>query len=287
MMLYGAIEAGGTKFRSAVYENGKIIDELTVPTTTPNETLDKVITFFASYSLESLGIGAFGPIIIDQTNPDFGLITQTPKVKWRNFNVLQYIKERITIPIYLNTDAGVAALGEYWAYEGKVKNLIYITVGTGIGGAIITDGHIYAGAHHPELGHFLIMRKKNDYHPSVCPYHDNCLEGLASGSSLASRYQLSHSQMGEREDIWDLEGYYLAQAFFDYALAFSPDKIIIGGGVSAQKKLLPAVRKYFVRMNNNYFVYDQLKDPNTFIVTPLMGNNAGLFGAYCLARGDG
>ncbi|MCK9537089.1 MAG: ROK family protein [Bacilli bacterium] len=286
-MLYGAIEAGGTKFRSAIYQDEKIIDELTVATTTPEVTLKPIIAFFSNYKIKALGLGAFGPVILNRESPDFGLITQTPKEKWRNFNIYRYFVEKLNVPICLDTDVGVAALGEYYAYRSRVNHLLYVTVGTGIGVGVIKNGIILRGAHHPELGHLLIARRGDDKYPSVCPYHDNCIEGLASGSSLTARYHLSPSQLADREDIWDLEGYYLAQAFLGYTLAFAPERIVIGGGVSAQARLLPNIRKHFTKLNNGYYIYPQLSNPDLYITLPLTGNNAGIYGAYCLVRGEG
>lgn len=284
-MYYGAIEAGGTKFRAAVYRNGEKIKEMTIATRDPETTLEPVACFLGSYPLKAVGLGAFGPIILDENDPDYGLITETPKEKWRQFNIYRYCAERLRVPVYLDTDVGVAALGEYFAAGGTAQNIVYVTVGTGIGIGVIVDGKIFRGAHHPELGHLQVIRRDNDRHPSVCPYHDNCLEGLASGRSLTDRYQMTPEKLASVDDVWELEGYYLGQALFAYTLAFAPDKIVVGGGVADQENLLPKTRKYFDLVNNGYYRYRRMSDLESYIVLPLCGKDAGLYGAYRLAGG--
>lgn len=285
-MYYGAIEAGGTKFRAAVYQTDRLVKEITIPTEEPEETMTAVIAFLDAHPLKAVGIGAFGPVILDPDDPDFGLITSTPKEKWRNFNIYRYCASRLRVPVHLDTDVGAAALGEYFAARAAVKNLIYVTVGTGVGVGVVCAGKIFRGAHHPELGHLPIARRADDVHPSVCPYHENCLEGLASGRSLQARYSITPAELAAMDAVWELEGYYLGQALLTYTLAFAPDRIIVGGGVANQVRLLPAIRKYFDALNNGYYRYPQMIDTEKFITTPVLGPDAGLYGAYRLARGD-
>lgn len=285
-MLFGAIEAGGTKFRCAVYdENLHIADTCSIPTKSPLSTMDEIIRFCKHYDLRAMGVGAFGPIDLKKGSVTYGIITTTPKTEWQGFPIYSYLKEHYKVPIVMTTDVGAAAYGEYTArkiHQPGIENLIYVTVGTGIGAGVIYQGRILQGNHHPEMGHFILKRKDSDSFPSVCPFHDDCLEGLASGVSLQQRYGLLPSGMENRKDIWDLEGYYLAQAFYDYTLSFSPEMIIIGGGVSHQPLLLPSIRKHFEEINHRYLRYPQLSDSD-FLTMPALGDDSALYGGAVLA----
>lgn len=285
-MLIGAIEAGGTKFKCAVAKtNYEIIDTIIIPTTTFEETLAKVVAFFNEYQLYAIGVAAFGPINLNKYDPNYGMLTTTPKLGWQNCNIYRYLKEKLNVKVYINTDVAIAAYGEYQENK-KNSTIIYITVGTGIGAGVIYKGKILQGNHHSEMGHFLINKRSDDNFDSVCPYHNNCLEGLASGLALNKRYHLSHNEMSLKNDIWDLEGYYLAQAIYNYTLSFAPDKIIIGGGVSHQDKLFVYVKKYFLKLNNGYFNYLKLEDLDKYIVRPSLKEDSAIYGALALANGE-
>lgn len=279
-MFYGAIEAGGTKFRCLITKDNKEIASSRFPTTNPIETMDKVISFFEQYNLAALGVACFGPINLDETSKDYGMILNTPKISWQNFNIYYYLKEKLNTEVYINTDVGFAGLGEY--YNSKINNLLYITVGTGIGCAFIKNGKIFSGITHSEMGHVIVNRHNDDNFESTCPFHQSCLEGLASGLSLSKRYNLSFEEMGKLDKIWDIEGYYLAQAIYNYILIFSPEKIIIGGGVSSQEKLIANIYKHLCKLNNNYFNYPYLT--NSLITTPTLGDDSSLFGAITYVK---
>ncbi|MCM3670915.1 ROK family protein [Mesobacillus maritimus] len=281
--MLGAIEAGGTKFVCAVGDsNGKIVERVQIPTAVPEETIPKVLEFFQSYSLDAVGIGSFGPIDVNPESPTYGYITSTPKEGWMNYPFVQSIKEALSVPIGFNTDVNAAALGE--ATYGAAKDLdscLYITVGTGIGAGAIVQGKLLQGWSHPEMGHILVRRHPGDQYEGKCGYHQDCLEGLASGPAIEARWGDKGVNLVDREEVWELEGYYLAQALMQYILILSPKKIILGGGVMKQKQVFTNIRKYLVELLNDYVT---LPDLHSYIVSPGLGDDAGITGALMLAR---
>ena len=284
-MLIGALEAGGTKFKCAVaISSGEIMKSVVIKTTTIEETMQKVVNFFLPYHIEDLGVGCFGPISLDKKSKFYGQILDTPKEKWKYYDIYNYLKDKLNCNVYINTDVVTSAYGEYYfGFNSLYKNILYFTVGTGIGVGVIYNGNVLQGNHHTEMGHITINREKNDDYLSTCEFHDNCLEGLASGNSLDNRYNLTYEQLENREDILKQEAFYLAQGIYAYVLAFAPDKVIIGGGVSHQKKLIPYIREEFKKNNNGYFHYPLLDDINNFIVEPKLKDDSGLYGAIALA----
>lgn len=281
--MLGAIEAGGTKFVCAVGdESGNLIDQVRIPTTLPDETMPKVIDFFKKYDLTSMGIGSFGPIDIDKDSPTYGHITSTPKPGWSNFPFVQTIKDTFSIPVGFHTDVNAAALGE--ATLGAAKGLdscLYITIGTGIGAGAVVGGKILQGNSHPEMGHILVRRHPQDNYPGKCPYHGDCFEGLASGPAIEERWGEQGAQLAERMAVWDMEGYYIAQALMHYILILSPKKIILGGGVMNQKQVFPFIYQYVTKFINNYIA---LPDLSNYIVSPGLGSNSGIIGSLLLAQ---
>ncbi|MFS0783148.1 ROK family protein [Bacillus sp. 1P06AnD] len=285
-MLLGAIEAGGTKFVCAYgYEDGTVLERMEIPTTDPGETMDQVIAFFKKKQISAIGIGSFGPVIVNEDDPQYGTITSPPKVKWKNYSMIKDLKEHLHIPIGLNTDVNVAALGE--ATLGAAKGLdscLYVTVGTGIGGGAVVNGTLLQGLSHPEMGHILIKRHKDDPFVGTCPYHKDCLEGLASGPAIEERWGKKGHLLQEKEEVWDLEGYYLAQALMQYLLILSPKRIILGGGVMKQAQIIPFVQKHLRELLNGYLDVSEIVDDGSgYIVNPGLGDNAGITGALLLA----
>lgn len=282
--MLGSIEAGGTKIVCAVAEKenvNEIIDSITIATTTPQENLPQIIAFFGKYTLDALGVGSFGPIDVDTSSETYGYITNTPKLAWKNFNFLGKLKEALDCPIFWTTDVNIAAFGElsYGAAQ-KYENCIYLTVGTGIGGGVVVNGHILEGKGHPELGHIYINQKAEDTFAGVCPYHHNCLEGLASGPAIALRTGQKGQELTEDHDVWEMEADYLAQACVSYTLSFSPEKIILGGGVMKQKQLFPLIRKHYQHLLNNYV---SVGDLDEFIVPCQLQDQSGIIGGLALA----
>lgn len=280
--MLGAIEAGGTKFVCAVGdEKGNITERIQIPTTIPQETLSKVIEFFEKYHIKAIGIGSFGPIDVNRESPTYGFITSTPKKGWRDYPFVKAMKEAFDVPIGFTTDVNAAALGE--AVLGAAKGLdscLYITVGTGIGAGAIVQGHLLEGLSHPEMGHILLRRNPADDYQGNCPYHHDCLEGLAAGPAIEERWGEKGIKLVNRPEVWDLEGYYLAQALMQYILILSPKKIILGGGVMNQKQIFSSIYKYLKVLMKDYV---SLPDLSEYIIGPGLGDRAGITGALILA----
>lgn len=285
-MLLGAIEAGGTKFVCAVgTKKGEILERVSFPTTTPEETLKKVIDFFLDKKIGALGIGCFGPIDLDKRSKTYGYITSTPKPGWSNCNILGEIKKYFDIPINFDTDVNGAALGEAkWGSGVGLDSLIYLTVGTGIGGGIYINGNLVHGMTHPETGHIFVGRAEGDKYKGKCPYHGDCLEGMASGPAMEERWGISAYELPKDHRAWDLEAYYLAQGLINYILIVSPKKIILGGGVMKQKQLFPLIRKKVIERLNGYVSHKNIvENIDDYIVYPKLGDDAGICGALALA----
>lgn len=281
--MLGAIEAGGTKFVCAVSDDSlNIKDRVTIPTTQPEETLEQVYQFFDQFDLEAIGIGSFGPIDVNKNSETYGYITTTPKTAWQNVDFVGSMKERYNVPIGWTTDVNAAALGELekGAAQGK-RSCIYLTVGTGIGGGAVVDGKPLEGFGHPEMGHLLVRMHEDDTYGGFCPYHENCLEGLAAGPAIEQRYGKKGQELADQEEVWEMEAYYLAQALVSYTLVLSPERIILGGGVMKQKQLFPLIREEFSQLLNGYVATPDLHE---YIVSPGLGDDAGITGSLLLAK---
>lgn len=285
-MLLGAIEAGGTKFVCAVgKEDGTIVERTVIPTDLPEVTMKEVIKFFQKHKPAAIGIGTFGPADVDPVSVTFGTITSTPKQGWRNYPLVSELKKKFPVPIGFNTDVNAAALGE--ARLGAAKGLdscLYITVGTGIGAGALIGGKLLQGLSHPEMGHILVRRHPNDSYAGKCPYHGDCLEGLAAGPAIEERWGVKGDQLKERSEVWEMEGFYLAQAIAQYILVLSPKKIILGGGVMKQVQLFPIIARNVQEMLNGYVSLPEITEHmEDYLVPPGLGDNAGITGALMLA----
>ncbi|MCB5238217.1 ROK family protein [Niallia alba] len=287
MSLYGAIEAGGTKFVCAVGDaKGNIQERISIPTTTPEETMPEVIAFFKRFPIDAIGIGSFGPIDVDKNSPTYGNVTTTPKLAWKDYPLLKAIKDEFSVPTGFNTDVNVAALGEAKLGAAKgVDNCLYITVGTGIGAGAYINGELLQGLTHPEMGHILVRRHAEDTYKGRCPYHGDCLEGLAAGPAIEERWGEKAFHLSDKEEVWEMEGYYIAQALMQYILILSPKKIILGGGVMNQEHVLTHVYRHLSDLLNGYVSYPEVQDKmNEYIVRPGLGDNAGITGGLLLAE---
>lgn len=284
-MMYGAIEAGGTKFVCAISdENFEIKERVSIPTTTPEETLSHVFEFFDQFKLDSIGIGSFGPIDVNKKSATYGYVTTTPKVAWTNFNFLGAVKKRYEIPVGWTTDVNAAALGEL--KKGAAIGLdscVYLTVGTGIGGGAVVNGKLLAGYGHPEMGHMLVRLHPDESYGGFCPYHGNCLEGIAAGPAIEGRYGVKGHELADKIEVWQMEAYYLAQALMNYTLILSPERIVLGGGVMKQNQLYTLVREEFKKLMAGYVAVPPLEE---YIVAPGLGDNAGVTGCLLLAADE-
>ena len=280
MAKIGAIEAGGTKFVCAVGAGPDDLDSLEILTTTPRETLRRVVEFFqARWPIDIIGIGSFGPIDPDPNSPTFGYITSTPKTAWRNFNLAGAIRETLGIQVAFDTDVNAAALGEFrWGAAQGRSAFLYLTVGTGIGGGAMMDGRLVHGRRHPEMGHIRVPHDlERDPFPGNCPYHQDCLEGLAAAPAIEARWRAPAQTLPEDHAAWDLEAHYLALAIANLSFTLSPQRVVLGGGVMQRAALYPMIRGKLSALLNSYI------DPPE-IVPPALGPRSGVLGAIALAQ---
>ncbi|WP_029322656.1 ROK family protein [Butyrivibrio sp. AE3004] len=284
-MLYGALEAGGTKMVCAIgNENGEILEQVKFPTETPDTTMPQIFEYFKGKDIKSLGIACFGPIDLRKESPTYGSITSTPKKGWSGYNIVNAAKEALGIPIGFDTDVNGSLLGEItWGCAKGLSDAIYLTIGTGVGGGVMSNGKLLHGMLHPEVGHIRLPLVKNDPGKSVCPFHDNCLEGLAAGPSLKARWGVDASQLADKKEVWEIESEYIATALMSYALILSPKKIILGGGVMHQEQLFPLIREKFKELLNGYIVTDEMNHLDDYIVPASLNDDQGIMGAIKLA----
>lgn len=285
-MILGALEAGGTKMVLAIgNENGEVLERISIPTITPDVTVKEIIAFFKERPIEALGVGSFGPVDLDLNSKTYGYITSTPKLAWANYNFAGSLSDALHVPIGFDTDVNASALGE--ATWGCIKGLssgIYITVGTGIGVGVYLNGTLLHGMLHPEAGHILLNKAPKDTFAGVCPYHPNCMEGLASGPSIEKRWGKKAMELSDRPEVWELEAYYLAQGIVNFILTLSPHKIVLGGGVMHQEQLFPLIRTQVSELLHGYVNTKELSDLNNYIVPPSLGDNQGIMGCLQLAK---
>lgn len=285
-MLLGSVEAGGTKFVCAVgNENYQVKNSIRIATTTPQETLQQVTAFFKKYPVEAIGIASFGPIEIRKTASKYGYITDTPKKGWQNTDFLGFLKKDIDVPMFFTTDVNGSAYGEYvmsLLSNEDIDSLVYYTIGTGVGGGAIIDGQLVGSQGHPEMGHVLLKRHPDDVDfLGICPFHQDCLEGLVSGPTFEARVGKPGSEVPLTDSVWNILSYYVAQAVLQVTLILRPDKIVFGGSVVSEA-FLKKVRSDFAKMLNSY-----VKVPNLdqYIVMPAIANNgSATVGDFALAK---
>ena len=285
MGLLGAIEAGGTKFVVAVAdENFNIIDRTAFPTLDGEKTLDQVIAFFDQYdNIDAIGIAAFGPIDIVPESKTYGYVLDTPKHGWSGYDFLGRMKAWRDIPYYWTTDVNGAGWAEFTTGAAKdVDNMVYLTVGTGVGAGIVSGGHLVSGYGHPEAGHIFLQKHPEDTYAGHCPFHGaNCLEGLAAGPAIEERWGMSAKEIPDDHLAWRMEAFYLAQAILDYTMILRPEKVVLGGGVPHREILFPLIRESFAEQMHGYLAVPPLDD---YIVPVANGDNAGILGCFYLAK---
>lgn len=281
--MYGSIEFGGTKIRCATFdEGGKLLEEIWIKTDEPKENIKEIASFYKLYNVKSIGIGAFGPIDINENSKTYGFIQNTPKEKWRNFNLLGALKEELPIPIKIVTDVAESGTGEYILGRGRGKDsLLYLTIGTGIGGAFLKNGQIISGISHAEMGHIEITKEDGDNFESNCPSHKSCFEGLCSGPALEKRLGEKAENVDISNPAFSLTAKYIAKALYDYSLILRPEIIIIGGGLLNKEGFMEMIREEFDKIKGDYI---DLPETSSYIVRPGLENEAGLYGGYYLAK---
>ena len=284
--LFGGIEAGGTKFICAVADTPQTIQaSVSIPTTTPTATLSQVIAFFRPYTVQSLGLAAFGPIDMTRESPTYGRILSTPKLAWQGCQIVDILQTTLGIPVAVDTDVNAAALAEFIYGAGQgCDPLVYLTIGTGIGGGAVIRGRPLHGLMHPEMGHMLLARAPGDTRTSGCPFHEDCLEGLASGHAIHVCFGAPET-LPPQHEAWALEATYLGQALATIATILSPQRIVMGGGVMHQPHLLPRIREACARTLHGYLpCLKTSSDFEAYIVAPALGDTAGVIGALYLAH---
>lgn len=282
--LFGAIEAGGTKMVCAVGDaKGNILESVTIPTREPENTIPAMLDFFRDIDIQALGIACFGPVDLNPGSKTYGFITTTPKLAWQNFDMVGAFKE-LNVPIGFDTDVNGSALGEHSFGIGKdVDNLVYITIGTGVGAGVISEGKLLHGMLHPEAGHMLLGRREDDLDfVSFCPFHNDCLEGLCAGPAIEKRWGKSAKELEDDHKAWDLEAYYLAKALVNITMMLSPQRIILGGGVMHKLAVFPKIRAYYRELMNGYIDTKELSDLDSFIVPQSLEDKQGILGALML-----
>lgn len=288
--LYGGIEAGGTKFICAVGSaDGGLAAEVRFETTSPEETIGKSIAFFRQLPepITAVGIGSFGPLDLDPSSTSYGFITNSDKPGWRDTDFAGTVQRSLGVPVGFDTDVNAAALGEHrWGAGVGLDNFLYLTVGTGIGGGGVFGGRPMHGLIHPEMGHIRIPHDfAVDPFPGTCPYHGDCLEGLAGGRTMETRYGQPAETLPDDHPAWALEARYLALGIANFIVTLSPQRIIVGGGVMSKSGLLEAVRQEVVELLAGYVNAPAVTENiENYIVPPVLGNHAGVLGAISLAE---
>ena len=285
-MRLGALEAGGTKMVCAIGdESGKIYEQVSIPTETPEITMPRLISYFEERKSEALGIGCFGPIDPDKKSETYGYITSTPKLAWADYNIVGTMEKSLMIPVGFDTDVNGSVLGEVTFGQAKGKKcVVYVTIGTGVGAGIYIEGKLLHGMLHPEAGHILLTQRQDDTYEGTCPYHKTCLEGLAAGPAIEARWGRKAVELKDDARVWDLEAYYIAQAIVNYILILSPQMIILGGGVMHQEQLFPKIRSYVKKMMNGYIKTKEMADLDHYIVPASLHDDQGIMGALELGR---
>jgi fructokinase len=291
--LYGGVETGGTWCVCAVGSGPEdIVAHEQFPTTEPQQTLTRIVEFFrgAPGPLEAVGVGSFGPVDLHPGSPTWGSVTTTPKPGWQHVSVAPVIRDRLGVPVAFDNDVNAAAMGEYrWGAGQGAASLCYLTVGTGIGGGLLVDGHPQHGLVHPEVGHIRVPRDRDadrDGFAGSCPIHGDCWEGLASGPAMATRWGRSPEKLDEDDPAWTIEAEYLALGILSIVLIASPEKVIVGGGVMEHRPLLGMVRRRLRELVAGYLETPLLGDEvDSYLVAPALGDRAGVLGAIALAQG--
>lgn len=284
-MILGALEAGGTKMVCAIgNEQGQVQERISIPTVSPEKTMPEMIAFFRERQIEALGIGCFGPINPVKGTKTYGYITSTPKLAWQNFDIVGNFEKALGCPVGFDTDVNASMLGEitFGAARG-LDSCIYVTIGTGVGLGVYVNGGLLHGMMHPEAGHMLLQRHPTDAYGGKCPFHGNCLEGLAAGPAIEERWGAKGVDLAQRREVWELEAFYIAQACVNYTLVYAPRRIILGGGVMHQEQLFPMIRQQYRKLMAGYVNTPELEDLESYIVPCSLKDNQGIMGCLQLA----
>lgn len=291
---WGGIDAGGTRFVCAVGSGpGRLEAETRFPTTTPEETLGRAVDFLrenAGAGLAAVGIGSFGPLDLRRDSPTYGRLTSTPKLAWEGVDLVGTVSDALGVPAALDTDVNASALAEHlWGAAMGVDDLVYVTVGTGIGGGAMAGGKIVHGLVHPEMGHMRVPHDRGaDDFDGVCPYHGDCLEGLASGPAIERRWGARPETLPDDHPAWELAAGYLAAGVANLVCTLSPRLVVMGGGVMERASLLPRIRAGVRDLLGGYVRAPEVSDAiDEYVVAPALGGRSGVLGAIALAQAAG
>jgi fructokinase len=280
---YGLVEAGGTKFVLGIADaEGRISERMRIPTTNPDETIGAMLDWFDGRGpFAAIGLATFGPVELNPVSPEWGHILKTPKAGWSGTDLAGPLQGRFACPVAVDTDVNGAALAEsIWGAGKSEEILLYFTIGTGIGGGAVVGGRTLRGSGHPEMGHIRLPRHPDDHHfKGVCPFHNDCLEGLASGPAIMARWGKSLSEFPSGHLAHDIMAWYLAQMIVTMQAIFEPGRIVLGGGVMATPGLIERVQQKAVELGSGYF----RSDASEIVVAPSLSDDTGLLGALALA----
>jgi fructokinase len=284
---FAVVEGGGTKFNCAIVDRQKkIYMEHRVATTTPDETLNAVVAFFNTqkkigYDFKKLGLGCFGPLDLNRQSSSFGSITSTPKPYWSDTRVAPILAQALGCQVAIDTDVNAAALAELlWGASMNTQVNVYITVGTGLGVGVVINGQPLHGLIHPEMGHLLVSGL--DEIKGVCPFHGQCFEGLGSGTSMSKIWRQGAETLPDDHVAWDIQAKVLGQLCHNIMVAFSPQSLVLGGGVMAKPGLLERSIYYAEKSLNNYIIFPENHGLEQIISKPGLGEYSGLLGALAL-----
>lgn len=288
--MYAGIELGGTKCVAILARGpGEVVARESLPTTSPEETLGLLSEILEKWrskdGIESLGIASFGPVDLDPRSPDYGTITTTPKPGWAGADVVGPLRRAAGAPAAFDTDVNGAALAEMrWGSGRGFRDFAYVTVGTGVGVGLIANGLPMRGFAHCEMGHIRIARLPGDDFPGSCPFHGDCVEGLAAGPSLIARVGAEQIERLKIDDpLWESVSWALAQLCHSIVCAAAPRAIAMGGGVlDKQPHLLKRIERMLRLSINGYM---SLPKEGPYVRSPELGRDAGPLGAIALAMG--
>jgi len=289
--LFAAIETGGTKCLVSVGRDPNTATRHRIETTYPDETANAIehiiLDEIGRDTVDAIGIASFGPLNVDVESSDYGRIGPTPKPLWEGFNLRSHLQRRFDCPVMSESDVNGAALAEAaWQLDRPINHVAYVTVGTGIGAGVVQNRTIANGLSHPEIGHIRVKKHATDHaFPGVCPFHGDCLEGLASGPAIHSRWGASLSDLRTEHPALALEAFYLGQLAVNLILHHRPEVIIVGGGVSQTPMLLERMRTECLALLGDYLPELACADSMAKLITPpRLGEDSGILGAFMLAQ---
>ena len=286
------IEAGGTKFICATAkDSADLLNRTRISTQDPKATYAAVVAYLQAQeqrhgALDAIGLASFGPLDVNPNSPTFGRMGNTPKAGWPGFDMLASLREHFEVPLALQTDVNGSALGEsLWGAGRGLDSVLYITIGTGIGGGALHQGQFLGQLAHSEMGHIRLAREPQDASfEGICPAHGDCFEGLASGPAIKARWDEPAEALPSDHPAWALEGAYIAQALVNYILILFPQRIILGGGVMRQPQLWPLVREQLAAYLGAYIpLRERGIKFEDWLVAPEREGDSGVLGAIALA----